>query len=74
MRVFHDIFKIGMISGCEGSPLLPLLYIATNLMFNISVLNLVKSSSAVVSSLAVMLSGSICLLYFISSTLRESVA
>ncbi|KAM6543821.1 hypothetical protein CsatB_008268 [Cannabis sativa] len=43
-------------SGCEGSPLLPLLYIATNLMFNISVLNLVKTSSAVVSSLAVMLS------------------
>ncbi|PON89821.1 Chloroquine-resistance transporter-like [Trema orientale] len=43
-------------SGCEGSPLLPLLYIATNLLFNISVLNLVKISSAVVSSLAVMLS------------------
>lgn len=43
-------------SGCDGSPLLPLLYIATNLMFNISVLNLVKTSSAVVSSLAVMLS------------------
>ncbi|XP_062097194.1 protein CLT2, chloroplastic isoform X1 [Humulus lupulus] len=43
-------------SGCEGSPLLPLLYIATNLMFNVSVLNLVKTSSAVVSSLAVMLS------------------
>ncbi|GMN40180.1 hypothetical protein TIFTF001_009414 [Ficus carica] len=41
---------------CDGSPLLPLLYIATNLMFNISVLNLVKTSSAVVSSLAVMLS------------------
>ncbi|XP_010542173.1 PREDICTED: protein CLT2, chloroplastic isoform X1 [Tarenaya hassleriana] len=44
------------ISGCEGAPLLPLLYIAINLAFNISLLNLVRISSAVVSSLAVMLS------------------
>ncbi|CAH8382896.1 unnamed protein product [Eruca vesicaria subsp. sativa] len=44
------------ISGCEGAPILPLLYIATNLAFNISVLNLVKISSAIVSSLTVMLS------------------
>jgi hypothetical protein len=43
--------------GCDGAPLLPLLYIATNLAFNISVLNVVKISSAVVSSLTVMLSG-----------------
>ncbi|KAI3508964.1 hypothetical protein L1887_23987 [Cichorium endivia] len=43
-------------SGCEGSPLLPLLYIVNNIAFNISVLNLVKISSAVVSSLAVVLS------------------
>ncbi|GMY24840.1 protein CLT2, chloroplastic, partial [Fagus crenata] len=42
--------------GCDGAPLLPLLYIATNLAFNISVLNVVKISSAVVSSLTVMLS------------------
>ncbi|CAH1444046.1 unnamed protein product [Lactuca virosa] len=44
-------------SGCEGSPLLPLLYILNNIAFNISVLNLVKISSAVVSSLAIVLSG-----------------
>ncbi|KAF3447267.1 hypothetical protein FNV43_RR12447 [Rhamnella rubrinervis] len=42
--------------GCNGAPLLPLLYIVINLIFNISVLNLVKVSSAVVTSLAVMLS------------------
>lgn len=44
------------ISGCEGAPILPLLYIATNLAFNISLLHLVKISSAIVSSLTVMLS------------------
>ncbi|KAG8632794.1 hypothetical protein MANES_18G056700v8 [Manihot esculenta] len=44
------------VPGCDGSPLLPLLYVATNVAFNISLLNLVKISSAVVSSLAVMLS------------------
>ncbi|WRX30289.1 Chloroquine-resistance transporter-like - like 1 [Theobroma cacao] len=43
-------------AGCEGAPLLPLLYIVTNMVFNISVLNLLKISSAVVSSLAVTLS------------------
>ncbi|GAV66859.1 hypothetical protein CFOL_v3_10369 [Cephalotus follicularis] len=43
-------------AGCDGAPLLPLLYIATNMAFNISLLNLVKNSSAVVASLAVMLS------------------
>ncbi|KAG6705139.1 hypothetical protein I3843_07G160900 [Carya illinoinensis] len=42
--------------GCDGAPLLPLLYIFVNLAFNISVLNVVKISSAVVSSLTVMLS------------------
>ncbi|KAK3038293.1 hypothetical protein RJ639_031389 [Escallonia herrerae] len=50
-------FNIGTnISGCNGAPLLPLLYIFTNIAFNISLLNLVKISSAVVSSLAAMLS------------------
>ncbi|KFK29005.1 hypothetical protein AALP_AA7G076900 [Arabis alpina] len=50
-------FNIGAkISGCEGAPILPLLYIATNLAFNISLLHLVKISSAIVASLAVMLS------------------
>ncbi|KAK2999493.1 hypothetical protein RJ639_024070 [Escallonia herrerae] len=49
-------FNIGTnISGCNGAPLLPLLYIFTNIAFNISLLNLVKISSAVVSSLAAML-------------------
>ncbi|KAL6176767.1 hypothetical protein ACLB2K_053400 [Fragaria x ananassa] len=43
-------------SGCNGAPLLPLLYVATNLLFNISLMNVVKISSAVVSSLVVMLS------------------
>lgn len=43
-------------SGCNGAPLLPLLYIATNMAFNISMLRLMKISSAVVSSLVVMLS------------------
>lgn len=44
-------------SGCDGAPLLPLLYIITNIAFNISALNLLKYSSAVVSSLAIMSSG-----------------
>ncbi|PKI73098.1 hypothetical protein CRG98_006506 [Punica granatum] len=43
-------------TGCDGAPWLPLLYIATNIIFNISALNLVKISSAVVASLAIMLS------------------
>ncbi|KAM7518489.1 hypothetical protein LguiB_017451 [Lonicera macranthoides] len=43
-------------TGCDGAPLLPLLYVVTNIAFNISLLNLVKISSAVVSSLATMLS------------------
>ncbi|XP_011074278.1 protein CLT2, chloroplastic [Sesamum indicum] len=41
-------------TGCDGAPMLPILYIITNIAFNISVLNLLKYSSAVVSSLAVM--------------------
>ncbi|XP_059631237.1 protein CLT2, chloroplastic [Cornus florida] len=48
-------FSIGANTpGCDGAPLLPLLYIVTNIAFNISLLNLVKISSAVVSSLAAM--------------------
>lgn len=43
-------------SGCNGAPLLPLLYVGTNLFFNISLLSVVKISSAVVASLIVMLS------------------
>ncbi|XP_021642411.2 protein CLT2, chloroplastic isoform X1 [Hevea brasiliensis] len=44
------------IPGCNGAPLLPLLYVTMNMAFNVSLLNLVKISSAVVASLAVMLS------------------
>ncbi|KNA10489.1 hypothetical protein SOVF_143530 [Spinacia oleracea] len=43
-------------AGCDGAPLLPLLYVASNIAFNISVLNLLKISSAVVSSLVTMVS------------------
>ncbi|BBG95879.1 chloroquine-resistance transporter-like transporter 2 [Prunus dulcis] len=43
-------------AGCNGAPLLPLLYIGTNLFFNMSLLSVVKISSAVVASLIVMLS------------------
>ncbi|TXG73449.1 hypothetical protein EZV62_002028 [Acer yangbiense] len=39
-------------SGCDGAPLLPLLFILVNMGFNISLLHLLKISSAVVSSLA----------------------
>ncbi|KHN08288.1 Crt like 3 [Glycine soja] len=44
------------VSDCYGAPLLPLLYVIINLAFNISLLNAVKTSSAVVASLLVMLS------------------
>ncbi|KAI6689209.1 hypothetical protein NL676_026037 [Syzygium grande] len=43
-------------TGCDGAPWLPLIFVTTNIIFNISLLNLVKISSAVVASLAVMLS------------------
>ncbi|KAM0874419.1 hypothetical protein ACQ4PT_037436 [Festuca glaucescens] len=39
-------------SGCEGAPLLPLLFVLVNMGFNISLLHLLKISSAVVSCLA----------------------
>ncbi|XP_057773318.1 protein CLT2, chloroplastic-like [Salvia miltiorrhiza] len=46
-------FNIGTnTTGCEGAPLLPLLYIASNIFFNISILNLLKVSNAIVTSLA----------------------
>ncbi|KAB5541100.1 hypothetical protein DKX38_014074 [Salix brachista] len=38
--------------GCDGAPLLPLLFVIVNMGFNISLLHLLKISSAVVSSLA----------------------
>ncbi|KAF3452292.1 hypothetical protein FNV43_RR02725 [Rhamnella rubrinervis] len=39
-------------NGCDGAPLLPLLFVIVNMGFNISLLHLLKISSAVVSSLA----------------------
>ncbi|KAL5582675.1 hypothetical protein UlMin_015117 [Ulmus minor] len=39
-------------SGCDGAPLLPLLFVIVNMGYNISLLHLLKISSAVVSSLA----------------------
>ncbi|ERN18450.1 protein CLT1, chloroplastic isoform X1 [Amborella trichopoda] len=39
-------------TGCEGAPLLPVLFVITNMGFNISMLHLLKLSSAVVSCLA----------------------
>lgn len=46
--------NIGTLSnaGCDGAPVLPLLFIVVNMGFNISLLHLLKISSAVVSSLA----------------------
>uniref|UniRef100_A0A7N0VIM8 Uncharacterized protein n=1 Tax=Kalanchoe fedtschenkoi TaxID=63787 RepID=A0A7N0VIM8_KALFE len=48
--------NMGSIQGCDGAPVLPMLYILTNMAFNISLLNLVKISSAVIASLAMTLS------------------
>jgi drug/metabolite transporter (DMT)-like permease len=42
-------------SGCEGAPLVPAIYVAMNLAFNICSLSLLKQSSAVVSSLCTTL-------------------
>ncbi|XP_057490256.1 protein CLT2, chloroplastic-like [Actinidia eriantha] len=48
-------FNIGAHTlGCDGAPLLPLLFIVTNIAFNISLLSLLKISSAVLASLVSM--------------------
>ncbi|KAH9623155.1 hypothetical protein KSS87_011009 [Heliosperma pusillum] len=44
------------VKGCDGAPLLPLLYVGSNIAFNISVLNLLKIAGAVVASLVTMVS------------------
>jgi hypothetical protein len=44
------------VSGCEGAPWVPLLYILVNMAFNICSLSLLKHYSAIVSSLCVTLS------------------
>lgn len=45
----------GNLNDCPGAPLLPLLFITVNMAFNISVLNLVKMSTALVASLTATL-------------------
>lgn len=47
---FLNIGKVA--SGCEGAPMLPLLFVVVNMAFNISLLHVLKISSAVVSCLA----------------------
>ncbi|XP_078178820.1 CRT (chloroquine-resistance transporter)-like transporter 1 isoform X1 [Carex rostrata] len=45
--------NIGSLSaGCDGAPVLPLLFVLVNMAYNISLLHLLKISSAVVSCLA----------------------
>uniref|UniRef100_A0A5B7BEQ4 Uncharacterized protein n=1 Tax=Davidia involucrata TaxID=16924 RepID=A0A5B7BEQ4_DAVIN len=51
-------------SGCDGAPLLPLLFIIVNMGFNISLLHLLKISSAVVSCLASTVSVPIAVFLF----------
>ncbi|CAK8565322.1 unnamed protein product [Lathyrus sativus] len=51
-------------SGCDGAPLLPFLFIIVNMGFNISLLHLLKISSAVVSCLATTLSVPISIYLF----------
>ncbi|CAH9133266.1 unnamed protein product [Cuscuta epithymum] len=43
--------NLGTIQGCDGAPMLPLLFVIVNMGFNISLLHLLKISSAVVSCL-----------------------
>uniref|UniRef100_A0A0D9VQT3 EamA domain-containing protein n=1 Tax=Leersia perrieri TaxID=77586 RepID=A0A0D9VQT3_9ORYZ len=45
----------GNLKDCHGAPLLPVLFIAMNMAFNISILNLVKMSTALVASLTATL-------------------
>ncbi|XP_057469861.1 protein CLT2, chloroplastic-like isoform X3 [Actinidia eriantha] len=60
-------FNIGVHTlGCDGAPLLPLLFIVTNIAFNISLLSLLKISSAVLAFLVAMSSGSVCVCVLIA--------
>jgi hypothetical protein len=43
--------------ACRGAPLLPLIYIVTNLSFNAAQLALLKATTAVVPSIALTLAG-----------------
>ncbi|KAF6140441.1 hypothetical protein GIB67_030522 [Kingdonia uniflora] len=67
--------NIGALSkGCQGAPLLPLLFIVVNMAFNVSLLHLVKISSAVVSCLASTLSGISSSLYRSRRTISPCMA
>ncbi|XP_029125519.1 protein CLT3, chloroplastic isoform X2 [Cajanus cajan] len=57
--------NVGTLSrGCDGAPLLPLLFVIVNMGFNISLLHLLKISSAVVSCLASTFSVPIAIFVF----------
>lgn len=45
------------LTDCGGAPFLPLLFVVVNMAFNISLLNLVKMSSALVASLTATSAG-----------------
>ncbi|XP_009126357.1 protein CLT1, chloroplastic [Brassica rapa] len=51
-------------TGCEGAPLLPIMFVMMNMAYNISLLRLIKISSAVVSSLASTVSVPIAVYFF----------
>ncbi|CAN6993262.1 unnamed protein product [Brassica oleracea var. botrytis] len=51
-------------TGCEGAPLLPIMFVMMNMDYNISLLRLIKISSAVVSSLASTVSVPIAVYFF----------
>lgn len=59
---FLNVGKLS--SGCDGAPLLPVLFIIVNMGFNISLLYLLKISSAVVSCLATTFSVPIAIYVF----------
>lgn len=52
-----NMLGFGYDTGCEGAPLLPVMFVMMNMAYNISLLRLIKISSAVVSSLASTVSG-----------------
>ncbi|XP_047329637.1 protein CLT1, chloroplastic [Impatiens glandulifera] len=54
----------GVANGCNGAPLLPLLFVVVNMGFNISLLHLLKISSAVYSCLASTISVPISVFLF----------
>lgn len=47
-----SVFLFGRYTGCNGAPLLPVLFVIVNMGFNIALLHLLQISSAVVSCLA----------------------